>query len=334
MIPAVHSGQVKESGAHIDEGRRWQGVTLTILWMVAWELDSYHHSFEDPLRTLVDSRPPPLTVALNPGLQSLRSMLTLSPHPQSSPSVLTLSPHSPSFITPSFHPFSVTMTPDRQHEPTLMGIPHEILLKILGCLFEDNVAEIAPGGNMRHIDKWPTAVLSTCHLLRIEGTRAMRARLSACELFYENCHPPELEFVKGSVRGYVYIPQVHFLRKYGDCIRKICVWDHNDNRGVPAMHWFPNLETLELRGRWYNMSVIRSDGLVTNGKLNKARLLQMFRVRFYDEVQPDYDWDIDLSDFVKNTTKGVDRSFAIKVCFDLFLDDEGKRYGSWVSTYH
>ena len=223
----------------------------------------------------------------------------------------------------------VAMAPHQDHEPTLMGIPQELVLRILECLFENEEAEIS-NGSPEAIGNWPLAILETCHLLNIQGKKAMRTQLAKCGLHYNNDLPPEAE----NHHGYrtddqyyeIHSKQIQFLKQYGEPIKKVSTYDI-DCWGEFSLHWFPNVELLELSACRYSLRATKDDGAVEGGKLNKARLLQLCRTQFYEAARKECGINPAFRELIRNIKKGVDRNFTILAEMPMSIDE----VGFWVS---
>lgn len=215
------------------------------------------------------------------------------------------------------------MAPNQDHGMTLTGLPHEIVLKVLHCLFEDEYAVIA-NGHPSDLGKWPVGILQTCHLLNLKGKKAIRARLAECGLLYDDDHPPAAECTPANGRCW---QQLLFFSQYGDCIKKVTTYAV-ELWGKFSMHWFPNLEVYELQGSAYDLEVDEVDEVYVHGKLKKEGLLKLFREQYYETEDIYCPMSGDMRDLLQQTTRGLDRTYTMQTELELNI----REVGSWVSA--
>ena len=216
------------------------------------------------------------------------------------------------------------MAPSRVHSPTLMGVPYDILLKILNCLFEREDEEIDNGYLV--LADWPIAILRSCRLLNIEAKKAMRARLNKCGLHYIFTLPPQATRGPDDV---VFGQQIRFLTQHADCIKVVSVHNFHAWAGF-SLHWFSNLEVFELHESLWKLVAAEDDSVYVGGQLKKDRLLNLYQHQFYDYNdwcyrhggRPQW-WRL-----IKTTSKGVDRSFSVRVVLELHVSE----VGPWVRS--
>lgn len=200
-----------------------------------------------------------------------------------------------------------------------MSLPREIMLKILNCLFEKEAGEI----DSRYLAPadWPIAILRACRLLNIEAKKAMRTRLNNCGLHYIFTVPPQ---ARRGPDDDVFGQQIHFLTQYAHCIKVVSAHNLYVWAGF-SLHWFTNLEVFELHGSVWKLAAAKDDNIYVGGQLKKDRLLHLYRHQFlvYNDRlwsrmgRPQW-WHL-----VKTTSKGVNRSFSIKVVLELHISDVG-----------
>ena len=177
------------------------------------------------------------------------------------------------------------------------------------------------------IAEWPTEILGTCRLLNVEGTKAVKDRLSQRGLFYHNTLPPSFDSERCPT---MYLRHIEFLSKYGDCIKKVFLYSV-DPYGGPPLDSFPNLERLQLQGSAYCLKGTKEHMLVVEGKVSNEAVLKLFQRRYrdFDEIDG-CPMDRDLIDLVWKTTRVIDRKFTILVEIELHIAGEM----SWVSLIY
>jgi hypothetical protein len=127
-------------------------------------------------------------------------------------------------------------TPDPQRDLTLLGLPQELLLKILKHVFEDWGGPCyGYESTMVYVD---LEILQVSRLLYIEGEKALRSRLQETGMYYSHDSPPK-QLDKNDVdtandeddNEYVKECNAHIrsLKQYGDCFETLYIhWCQRD----------------------------------------------------------------------------------------------------------
>ena len=150
----------------------------------------------------------------------------------------------PHLDLPSIHTLTNNMAqPETQQcEPSLLGLPSELRMKIFEQLFVDETIVMRWDQN-RPFDPFPLAPLRTCQLIYHEAKQALRQRLSECELDYR-LDPSSFEdtFMQQDCERKRHQSIVNFLQQYGELLSRLRVRD--DYYDETIHRWMPNLKHL------------------------------------------------------------------------------------------
>ena len=223
-------------------------------------------------------------------------------------------------------------------DPTLMGIPKELRMKIFEKLFEDEWLQEQYASLTESIYQWPNQILSTCKTLHDEAEEARIAKVFISEIncveASPSCFETEAEFGPGDDGWDLYGDHVRFLRKNGKLIRRVRGYNV-EFLWCSHLEWFPDLETLTLSG-FIELKLSKKSVNYCAEKIDKARFFEAFE-KWYKSKNKDVDDDEDgdesrhhneceLQDGqIKEIAgrKGIDRKYGVYVELELEVTDVG-----------